>query len=129
MAIVAVYLTAMIVASSTSNSAREPTTTTTNTTTVFTASTTMSSTRLLTGNADKPKIVNQLESSIIYVNSNKSNSNNTSKKQNKSTSRLSNKNNMVFPTPFSKYALTTIITDGKKSMIIVYPTGMYVCCL
>lgn len=148
--IIAVYLTAMIVTISTSNITTVPTSTvttpgfivsTTSSASAAATATMSSSTHLANKSADsgsapdvfpKAKVVNQLESSIIYVNSNRSNSNrsntgnngnsvNTSKKE--TSTRLSNKKNIVLPTPFTKYALTTIITDGKKSMIIVYPTG------
>ena len=146
MAIVAVYLTAMIVASTTSTLSANPTNSiqfivpkmmSTNTTS------TTNSTAESTGiNTLKPKTVNQLESSIIYENTGNrnisfsQNSQNGKKENNKSTSKLSNKINAPLPTPFGKYALTTIITDGKKSMIIVYPTGellaivvLLLCCI
>ncbi|KAL5275400.1 hypothetical protein ACFFRR_001340 [Megaselia abdita] len=111
----------MIVTTSTFNSTTTPTTISSFPTTMP-SSTQFGKENISKDRFTKSKIVNQLESSIIFVNKSQSNQSNTIKKDNKSTSRLSNKNNMVLPTPIGKYALTTIITDGKKSMIIVYPT-------
>lgn len=114
----------MIVTASTFNSSTTPTPTIPNFVTTMSSLTQLSKESADKDIPTKPKIVNQLESSEMYVNISKNNQSSTSKKENKSTPRLSNKNNVVLPTPIGKYALTTIITDGKKSMIIVYPTGM-----